>query len=152
PESTAWQYLCGARTSGSQRARHILAWQSDARTRREGQEVLRGYNEGASRGTSSPTGTDDLMARLASRSRSREMTLSTSAIRVMKRFGVDEALIGDLHEQVERSTLWLWRQAAGAILVAIFVDFRVHWILAARAIVVGMLLWTVALPLAFGLW
>jgi hypothetical protein len=80
------------------------------------------------------------------------MSLSASAIRVMKLFGVDEALIGDLHEQVGRSTFWLWRQAAGAIVVAIGVDLRLHWVLAARAIFVGMLLWKLFLPLGFALW
>jgi hypothetical protein len=80
------------------------------------------------------------------------MSVSASAIQVMKLFGVDEALIGDLHEQRARSTFWQWQQAGGAILVAICADFRIHWILAARAVFVGMVLWTIALPLAFGVW
>ncbi len=38
------------------------------------------------------------------------------AVMLMLRFGVDEALIGDLTEQAERrSTVWLWRQAVFAI-------------------------------------
>src|SRR5262249_27648334 len=37
-------------------------------------------------------------------------------------------------------------------IVAIGADFRAHWVIALRAIVVGMMMWTLALPLAFVLW
>jgi hypothetical protein len=80
------------------------------------------------------------------------MNLFSQAIKVMRLFGVDDALIGDLLEHDRRSTLWLWRQAAGAIVVAVGADFRAHWVIALRAIVVGMVLWMFALPLAFVLW
>jgi hypothetical protein len=80
------------------------------------------------------------------------MNPSALAIWLMTRFRIEDTLVGDLQEQAGRSTLWLWRQAAGAILVAIWQDFRVHWILAARAIFVGMVVWRVLLPLGFSLW
>src|SRR5438876_12444417 len=77
------------------------------------------------------------------------MNLSALAIWLMTRFGIDDPVIGDLQEQSGHSTVWLWWQAAGAILVGLWQDFRLHWIVAARAILVGMLVWKAFLPVVF---
>jgi hypothetical protein len=60
----------------------------------------------------------------------------------MKRFGVDEVIIGDLTEQrhAGRSVAWLWMQTLGAVAVAILADIRRHPIAAVQAVIVGLIL------------
>jgi hypothetical protein len=60
----------------------------------------------------------------------------------MKRFGVDEVIIGDLTEQrhAGRSVAWLWTQTLGAVAVAILADIRRHPIAAVQAVIVGLIL------------
>jgi hypothetical protein len=65
----------------------------------------------------------------------------TASICLMERFGVNQALIGDLAERAaDRRALWLWRQAAGAIAMALARDARAHPIIVVRAVVLGFLL------------
>ncbi|HEX7793902.1 MAG TPA: hypothetical protein VF456_06100 [Vicinamibacterales bacterium] len=65
----------------------------------------------------------------------------------MMRFGVEDSLIGDIQEMASRSSvLWVWRQAAGAIVVGIRKDFQAHWVLAIRAAVFGMFVWKLLFP------
>jgi hypothetical protein len=75
-----------------------------------------------------------------------------SALWLMNRFGVDEALAGDLAKQAGRSPLWLWQQVVGALAIAILKDFRAHWILALRAGLLGPLLCFLCPFLAFRIW
>jgi hypothetical protein len=75
------------------------------------------------------------------------MTLLALAIWVMARFGVEDTLIGDIQELAPRSsTLWVWKQVAGAILSGIRKDFEEHWVLAVRAVVFGMFVWKLLFP------
>jgi hypothetical protein len=59
----------------------------------------------------------------------------------MECFGVDQALIGDLVEaSAARRSLWLWRQAIGAIAVAFARDIAQQPIVVVRAVLVGFML------------
>jgi hypothetical protein len=56
------------------------------------------------------------------------------------RFNTDEALTGDLLEEFSqgRSAAWYWRQVLTAIVVGYGKEVRVHWVLAIRAVVIGL--------------
>jgi len=75
------------------------------------------------------------------------MTPLALAIWMMTRFGVEDSLIGDIQEMASRSsTLGVWLQATGAIVVGIRKDFAAHWVLAIRAAVFGMFVWKLLFP------
>lgn len=61
---------------------------------------------------------------------------------LLTRFGVSEALVGDLSEQYSqgRSRLWYWRQGLVAIGAGAFTDIRSHKGLALRGVIVGFIL------------
>jgi hypothetical protein len=63
------------------------------------------------------------------------------AITAMDRFGVPEALAGDLLEERRRgrTALWLWRQAVGAIVEAVVRTWRQHPLRTVRAAAVRWL-------------
>jgi hypothetical protein len=64
-----------------------------------------------------------------------------ASIRLMERFGVNRALIGDLVEGAAgRPARWLRRQTVGAIAVALARDLRAHPIIVVRATILGYLL------------
>ena len=71
---------------------------------------------------------------------------SRLAIWLMTRFGVGDAIVGDIQEHGEHSSMWLWWQAIGAIVVAVRKDFSTHWIVAIRAIIFGMVVWKFLFP------
>jgi hypothetical protein len=71
------------------------------------------------------------------------MSRTTLPIQLMILCGVEDALIGDIHEQGGRAA-WLWTQAVGAIVGAIRKDFAAHWVLALRAVLFGMIVWQFA--------
>jgi hypothetical protein len=52
----------------------------------------------------------------------------------------DEALVGDLLEEFRhgRTVAWYWRQAFAALLVGFAREVRNHWVLAIRAVVIGL--------------
>ncbi len=60
-------------------------------------------------------------------------------MKLLERFGVDPALVGDLIERrgAGASVVWFWRQAVLAIAIKITRDITNHWLLALRALVVG---------------
>lgn len=60
-------------------------------------------------------------------------------MKLLERFGVDPALIGDLSERRAQgsSMWWLWRQATLALFITITGDITSHWVLALRALAVG---------------
>jgi hypothetical protein len=62
---------------------------------------------------------------------------------LLERFGVDEALVGDLVEEYgrNRSRVWFWRQTLVAVIKKGATDIRSHKLLAVRAVVIG---WMVA--------
>jgi hypothetical protein len=62
---------------------------------------------------------------------------------ILERFGIDEAVIGDLVEQLARgrSQVWFWRQAVSALLLAIYRDLRTSPFLLLRSMVMGVLVW-----------
>jgi hypothetical protein len=68
------------------------------------------------------------------------MTLPRSAVWLMSRFGVLEALVGDLAEQTGQSAYWVWWQTFGAIVTAVARDWSSHWILTCRGILLGQVL------------
>lgn len=53
----------------------------------------------------------------------------------------DEVLLGDLQEEYAagRSAFWYWRQVCTAVAMATWSDLRVHPLIAARAVIVGLL-------------
>jgi hypothetical protein len=58
---------------------------------------------------------------------------------LLKRFGVDDALIGDLTEEYgRRSAVWYYRQVLVAIIGSVLRAIREHRLLAARAVVTGL--------------
>lgn len=62
-----------------------------------------------------------------------------AAIWLMERFGVADALMGDLVEaSAHHRSMWLWWQAIAAIASALAKDIGRHPVLALRATVVGM--------------
>jgi len=52
----------------------------------------------------------------------------------------DEALVGDLLEEFRhgRPAAWYWRQVFAALLVGFVREVRNHWVLAIRAVVIGL--------------
>src|SRR5436190_23901141 len=63
---------------------------------------------------------------------------------ILKQFGVNAALVGDLAEEFrgQRSATWYWRQVVVAVLVATANDVTAHKVAALRDIAIG---WTVLL-------
>lgn len=59
---------------------------------------------------------------------------------LLKRFGVSDALVGDLVEQhaAGRSRAWLWRQIAGAAVSALAGDLMAHPFRAAMTVLLGL--------------
>jgi hypothetical protein len=63
---------------------------------------------------------------------------------LLDRFGVDESVTGDLVEQLARgrSQAWFWRQALGAVVLAVYRDCRMHPFLVARSLLLGLVAWS----------
>ncbi len=61
---------------------------------------------------------------------------------LLNRFGVDQALIGDLIEEhrTGRTAPWLWRQTLVAVVKTVTINARHHYWLGLRAMVIG---WTI---------
>jgi hypothetical protein len=67
---------------------------------------------------------------------------------LMDRYGVSEALVGDLFEESrQRSALWLWPQTIVAILRTIARDIRAHRLLGARAVITGAVVAQLSMPI-----
>jgi len=72
------------------------------------------------------------------------MRSSSFAVWLLDRFGIDESVTGDLVEQRARgrSHVWFWRQALGAIVVAVYRDCRTNPVLVARSMLLGLVAWS----------
>jgi len=58
----------------------------------------------------------------------------------------NDAVAGDLLEEYQqrRSSAWYWLQVSTAVAIAVVRDVRHHWVLACRALAVGVLLLTIS--------
>jgi hypothetical protein len=67
--------------------------------------------------------------------------LATWLLEHVRFSNTDEALAGDLLEDFRhgRSVAWYWRQVFAAILVGFVREVRHHWVLAIRAVVIGLI-------------
>jgi hypothetical protein len=80
---------------------------------------------------------------------SKPPVLATWLLEHVRFSNTGEALAGDLLEDFHkrRSVAWYWRQVFAAILVGFVSEVRHHWVLAIRAVVIGLTLNGVALVL-----
>lgn len=71
---------------------------------------------------------------------SKQPVLATWVLEHIRFSNTNEALAGDLLEDFQhgRSVAWYWRQVLAAILVGFGTEVRQHWVLAVRAVVIGL--------------
>ena len=70
--------------------------------------------------------------------------LATWLLEHIRFSNTDDSLMGDLHEEFSqrRSAAWYWRQVLVAILVGFGKELRIHWVLAIRAAMIGLVVST----------